>query len=138
MTEMLRLSTEVHDKIIRQAVPDVTDEEVDEIIHNYPTANPFYYPEWWDERRSMVMNGENNIDLDYERLVMRAINSSDLIRLVVLETLALFGDDDDEDLIDHKVSECIGSHRRLVVKTNDSEVSDSEEEDIGDNWRREN
>ncbi len=103
---MLRLSTDVHEKIIRQAVPDLAEEEVDATT-NSPTTNPFYYPEWWDENRSMMMNGENDIDSDYERLATRVINSLDPIRLVVLEKLALFDEDDDEDLIDYKVNECI-------------------------------
>ncbi len=133
---MLRLSTEVHNKIIRQAVPDITDEEVDKIIHNHPIANPFHYPEWWDEKRSVMMSGENNIDTEYERLAMRAINSSDPIRLVIIESLALFDNDDDEDLIDYRVNKCIEEHRRLVMRMNNPYVSDSEskseDEDIDD------
>ena len=61
----------------------LTDEEVDEIIHNSSTADPFHYPEWWDEKRSMMINGENNIDPDYERVATRAINSPNPIRLLV-------------------------------------------------------
>ena len=124
---MLRLSAEVHDKIIRQAVPDVTDKEVDEIIYNYPTANPFYYPEWWNQRRFLTTDGERDIDLDYERLATRAINSSDPIRLVIIEKLAIFSNDDDEDLIDYRVNKCTEDHRRLVMRMNNPE-----DEDIGE------
>jgi hypothetical protein len=70
MTEMLRLSTEVHSKIIRQAVPDVTDEELGDIIYKYSFVNPIYYPEWWSEKRFMSVNNKNNIDKDYERLAI--------------------------------------------------------------------
>ena len=96
MTEMLRLSAKVHEKIIRQAVPDVTDEELNNIIHKYSCVDPIYYPEWWSEKR-FVSVSDNNIDTDYEKLAMRAINSSDPIRLAITESLALFGNDDDED-----------------------------------------
>ena len=128
---MLRLSAEVHSKIVRQAVPGVTDEELDKIIYEYPTANPFYYPEWWDEKRSVTMNDRRDIDMDYERLAMRAINSSDPIRLLVIETLALFGNDDDEDLIDFRIDKCIDEHERLVMRMRNSHyVSDSDEDDF--------
>jgi hypothetical protein len=129
MTEMLRLSVEVHSKIIRQAVSDVTDEEIDKIIYDYPTISPFYYPDWWDEKRSVTLDESNNIDLDYERLAMRVISSSDPIRLVVIESLALFNNDDDEDLIDLRIDNCINDHRRLVLKMrNPSYFSDSDED----------
>ena len=70
MTDMLRLSVEVHSKIIRQAVPDVTNEELDDIIYKYSFVNPIYYPEWWSEKRFMSVNNKNNIDKDYERLAI--------------------------------------------------------------------
>ncbi len=49
MTDMLRLSAEVHSKIILQAVPDVTNEELNDIIYKYSFVNPIYYPEWWTQ-----------------------------------------------------------------------------------------
>jgi hypothetical protein len=130
MTDMLRLSTEVHSKIIRQAVPDVTNEELDDIIYKYSFVNPIYYPEWWSEKRFMSVNNKNNIDMNYERLAMRAINSSDPIRLVIIESLALFDNDDDEDLVDFRIDECVEEHRRLVMRMrNPYYVSDSEDDD---------
>ena len=125
MTEMLRLSAKVHEKIIRQAVPDVTDEELNNIIHKYSFVNPIYYPEWWSEKR-FVSVSDNNIDTDYEKLAMKSINSSDPIRLAITESLALFGNDDDEDLIDLRIDE----HERLVMRIrNPYYVSDSEGDD---------
>ncbi len=129
MAEMICLSARVHETIIRQAVPNETDEEVSDITHNSPTANPLYYPEWWSESRSMMMNGENNIDPDYERVARRVINSSDPIRLVALNKLALTDDDNDENLIEEMVNKCIDDHRKLVMETRGS----YEEDDLDDN-----
>jgi Icc-related predicted phosphoesterase len=129
MTDMLRLSAEVHSKIILQAVPDVTNEELNDIIYKYSFVNPIYYPEWWNVKR-FVSTNKNNIDADYKKLVMRAIKSSDPIRLTIIESLALLGNDDDEDLIDFRINECVDEHERLVMRMrNPYYVSYSEDDD---------
>ncbi len=138
MTEMLKLSTKVHEKIIRYSLPNVTDEKVSEITHNHPTVNPLYYPEWWDENRSMTVGDWRDLDSEYEEIATKVIKSLDPIKLAIIDNLALFDNDDDEDLVDLMVSDCIMKHRRLVMETSNPEESDtdSEDEDIGDNWRR--
>ena len=69
MTEMLRLSAEVHEKIIRQIVPEATDEQVDFVVCNYPQINPFYYPHWWDGiREEFGSENSDEIDKVYERV----------------------------------------------------------------------
>ncbi len=129
MTEMLRLSAEIHSKIIRQAVPDVTNEELDDITHKYPFVNPIYYPEWWIVKRFVTTN-KNTVDADYEKLAIRAINSSDPIRLAITENLALLDNDDDEDLVDLRIDKCVDEHERLVMRMrNPYYVSDSEDDD---------
>ena len=129
MTDMLRLSAEVHSKIILQAVPDVTNEELNDIIYKYSFVNPIYYPEWWSVKR-FVSTNKNNIDADYKKLVMRAIKSSDPIRLTIIESLALLGNDDDDDLIDFRIDECVDEHERLVMRMrNPYYVSYSEDDD---------
>ncbi len=135
MAEMLRLSTEVHEKIIWHSFPNVTDEKVSQIIHNHPTANPLYYPEWWDEHRSMTMGDWRDLDSEYEELARDVIRSLDPIRLVIIDNLALFGNDDDEDLIDFRVDNCMDEHRRLIMRADNfyESDSDSEEDDIDDN-----
>ena len=138
MAEMLKLSTEVHEKIIRYSFPNVTDEKVSEITHNHPTVNPLYYPEWWDEHRLMTMGDWRDLDSEYEELARDVIRSSDPIRLVIIDNLALFDNDDDEDLIDLRVDNCVDIHRRLIMRVDNfyESDSDSEEDNIGDNWRQ--
>ena len=138
MTEMLRLSTEVHEKVIRYCYPNVTDEEGDEIIFNYPSFSPLYYLEWWDENRSMMIGDWGDLDLDYERVARDVIRSLDPIKLVIIENLALFDDDDHEDLVDFKLNECVDTHRRLIMRINNPELNNSNDsdDDIGDDWRR--
>ena len=115
----------------------MTDEKVSEIIYNHPTANPPYYPEWWDEHRSMRMGDWSDLDSEYEELVKNVIRSLEPIRLAIIDNLALFDDDDDEDLIDFRVDNCVDEHRRLIMRVDNFYESDSDsEEDIGDNWRR--
>ena len=126
---MLRLSAEIHSKIIRQAVPDVTNEELDDITHKYPFVNPIYYPEWWIVKRFVTTN-KNTVDADYEKLAIKAINSSDPIRLAITENLALLDNDDDEDLVDLRIDKCVDEHERLVMRMrNPYYVSDSEDDD---------
>ncbi len=129
MTDMLRLSAEVHSKIILQAVPDVTNEELNDIIYKYSFVNPIYYPEWWSVKR-FVSTSKNNIDADYKKLVMRTIKSSNPIRLAIIESLALLGNDDDDDLIDFRIDECVDEHERLVMRMrNPYYVNYSEDDD---------
>ena len=126
---MLRLSAEVHSKIILQAVPDVTNEELNNIIYKYSFVNPIYYPEWWNVKR-FVSTNKNNIDADYKKLVMRAIKSSDPIRLTIIGSLPLLGNDDDDDLIDFRIDKCVDEHERLVMRMrNPYYVSYSEDDD---------
>ncbi len=137
MAEMLKLSMEVHEKIIRYSFPNVADEKVSEIIYNHPTVNPLYYPEWWDERRSMTVGDWRDLDSEYEELVRNVIRSSDPIRLLIIDNLALFDEDDDEDLVEFRLNKCVDIHRHLIMRVDNFYESDSDsEEDIGDNWRR--
>ncbi len=96
------------------------DEKVSEIIYNHPTVNPLYYPEWWDEHRSMMMGDWRDLDSEYEELARNVIRSLEPIRLAIINNLALFGDDDDEDLVD--------THRRLVMRVGNpgSKISKSQ------------
>ncbi len=137
MTEMLKLSTKVHEKIIRHSFPNVTDEKVSEIIYNHPTANPLYYPEWWDEHKSM-MGDWRDLDSEYEELARNVIRSLEPIRLEIIDNLALFDDDDEWDLLDFRVDNCVDEHRRLIMRVDNfyESHSNSEDEDIGDNWKR--
>ena len=49
MAEMLNYSVRVYEKIFRQAVPDVTEEEIDQIVYAhdyYSDEYPLYYPDF--------------------------------------------------------------------------------------------
>ncbi len=52
------------------------------------------------------------------------------IRLAIIESLALLGNDDDDDLIDFRIDECVDEHERLVMRMrNPYYVSYSEDSD---------
>ena len=110
----------------------------DDRDYNHPTVNPLYYLVWWDEHRSMMMGDWGDLDSEYEELVRNVIRSLEPIRLAIIDNLALFGDDGDKDLLDFMVYKCVEEHRHLIMRVDNSYKSDSEseEDDIGDNWRR--
>ena len=72
MTEMLDLSARVHEKIIRQVVPKVSDEILDEIVFNYLFTNPLRYEFWWDViSKSNLVVSKKDIDNLYVRVAER-------------------------------------------------------------------
>ncbi len=87
--------------------------------------------------RFITRSGGRDLGLDYERVARDVIRSLDPIRLIIIENLALF-DDNDEDLVDFKLNECVDTHRRLIMRINNPELNDSNDSDndIGDDWRR--
>ncbi len=88
MTEMLDLPARVHEKIIRQVVPNVSDEILDEIVFNYLFTNPLCYEFWWDViSKSNLVVSKKDIDNLYVRVAERVLNSSDLIREALLKVL---------------------------------------------------
>ncbi len=119
----------LHEKVIRQAVPDVTDEEVYCVIRYWPSINPYYYPEILDEIWLSCLEEDDadvpleciqkDISKEYESCVTQAINCVDPIRAAVIFSLCGGIGDCDEDLISSKVSECIDKHRHLVMRMGD-------------------
>ncbi len=115
MTEMLRLSAEVHEKIIRQILPEATDEQVDFIVYNYPQINPFYYPHWWDGiRESFVTESGDEIDEVYELVAREAINFPNPLEIVVAAEIDIFGRDEDVDLLDYYIIKYARTHMHAV------------------------
>ncbi len=41
---LMSWSLDLHEAIVRQVVPGVTDEEVEEVARRFPNANPGHYP----------------------------------------------------------------------------------------------
>ena len=115
MTEMLRLSAEVHEKIIRQIVPEATDEQVDFVVHNYPQISPFYYPHWWDGiREEFGSENIDEIDKVYERVARLATNSPNPLEIVVAAEIDIFGRDEDVDLLNYYITKYVRTHVHAV------------------------
>ncbi len=108
---MLRLSTEVHEKIIRQIVPEVTDEQVDFVVYNYPQISPFYYPHWWNSIREENID---EIDKVYERVAKLAINSPNPLEIVVTSEIDIFGRDEDVNLLNYYITKYFRTHMHAV------------------------
>ncbi len=97
IVQMISLSEKLHEKVIRQAVPDVTDEEVYRVIRYWPSINPYYYPEILDEIWLNCLKEDDadvpleciqkEISKEYESCVTQAINCVDPIRAVVIFSL---------------------------------------------------
>ncbi len=115
MTEMLRLSAEVHEKIIRQILPEATDEQVDFVVYNYPQINPFYYPHWWDGIRE-EFGSENSDEIDklYERVARLAISYPNSLEIVTAAEIDIFGRDRDVDLLDYYITKYVRTHMHAV------------------------
>ncbi len=115
MTEMLRLSAEVHEKLIRQIVPEATDEQVDFVVCNYPQINPFYYPHWWDGiREEFGSENSDEIDKVYERVARMAIGRPNSLEIVVAAEIDIFGRDEDVDLLDYYIIKYVNTHVHAV------------------------
>ena len=111
MTEMLRLSAEVHEKIIRQIVPEATDEQVDFVVYNYPQINSFYYPHWWDGLRESFVT---EIDKVYEGVARLAIDFPNPLEIVVAAEIDMFGRERDVDLLDYYIIKYVNTHVHAV------------------------
>ncbi len=126
--KMLSLSEKLHKKIIRQAVPYVTDEEVYRVIHYWPSINPFYYPEFLDKTWLTCLKKDDanvpieciqiEIGKEYEGCAIQPINCVDPIRVAVIYHLGVFNNYS-KDFIDLKASESIDKHRHLVMRMGD-------------------
>ncbi len=53
---MLEYSVRAYEKLIKQAVPDATEEEIDHIVYTYTIANPLHYPNFWDAAKDYNPN----------------------------------------------------------------------------------
>ncbi len=115
LNKMLRLSEKLHEELIRQAVPNITDKEVSRVIRYWPSANPFHYPEWFDDIWSTTSDRNcKEINKACEVCVTRTINCVDPIRAVVIYHLGVFNLS--SDLISSEVTKCIDKHRHLVMR----------------------
>ena len=115
MTEMLELSAEVHEKIVRQIVPEATDEQVDFVVREYPEISPFYYPHWWDGiREEHGSDNMDEIDKVYKRVARLANNSPNPLEIVVSSEIDIFGRDEDVDLLNYYIIKYVRTHKHAV------------------------
>ncbi len=115
MTEMLKLSEEVHEKIIRQILPEATDKQVDFVVCNYPQISPFYYPHWWDcIREEFGSEDIDEIDKVYERVARMAIGRPNSLEIVIAAEIDIFGRDEDVDLLDYYIIKCVRTHAHAM------------------------
>ena len=118
---MLKLSEEVHEKIVRQILPEATDEQVNFIVCDYPQISPFYYPHWRDCIREEF--GLENIDdikeieeIDkvYEKVARMAISHPNTLEIVVAAEIDMLGRDEDVDLLDYYIIKYVRTHAHAM------------------------
>ena len=89
------------------------DEEVNNIVFGFPTANPLYYPRWWD-CSDMFQKGDS-IDKMYVS-VANVISSQNPIRTAIIDSFNFLPDADNEELFVSRIREDTGEHRDIVTK----------------------
>jgi Lhr-like helicase len=109
MTEMLKLSEEVHKEIIRESLKDIDEKKVKKIAKERPDANPFRYQSFCVNARSVGYN-EEETDEKYKEIADKILASSCPI-LTCFEELVLFFD----LFVAGRAAEgCIHHHHRIL------------------------
>ncbi len=75
MTEMLKLSEEVHKAIIRKSIWNIDEEKVEEIASKRPDANPFRYL-YFREKAWSVGYDDWEINEKYKKIADKILASS--------------------------------------------------------------
>ena len=87
---MLEYSVHVYEKFIKHAVPDVTEEEIDQIVYNYPIDNPLHYPDFWDTAKKYHPNlSKERIDQIFMLAVKEVLRNENPIDMAVLSLLII-------------------------------------------------
>jgi hypothetical protein len=133
--ELNKLSENVYKHFIRSAVPRVTEDEVAEILELYPGSNPL-------EFNSFIMNGIQSDDAPKEDPIDFFTN---VTKMVLLSTNPIkkayslaneYISDIEDDLAEDESVEERARACELVYKLKVEFLrEESEDEDIGDNWR---
>ncbi len=84
---MIMYSKYAHEKLIRQAVPDVTDDEIDQVVFHYEKYNPLYSQRLTDVAKRNTRNFSkhhtnfNKIYIESAKKIINAENPTDEIIL---------------------------------------------------------
>ena len=93
VTDIETLSEKVHERIIRQSIPMMTDEEVSYVLSDCPEVNPFRYESW----RYMIRDKYPNVNPDkfYKWIAREALKSDNSNFFVTVSRFYLFGENDE-------------------------------------------
>ena len=125
MAEMLCLSARVHEAIVRQIFPNITDEVVDIIMGGvtdisypcYGRLNPLYYANWWEFMRENFEDiPAETIDQMYVNVVEKVLNSTNPLREVVIHDLSRYEFGDYVHQIAYECERIIYYHRLIIAK----------------------
>ncbi len=98
---MLEYSARLNEKLIKHAVPDITEKEIDQIIYTNNWCNPSHYPNFWD---IVEKNNPNllkqNIDQIFVNVVERALSAENPFAVTVRTLLSYLGAEEEEDILD--------------------------------------
>ena len=111
MTNMLRLSEEVHESIVRQILPEATDEQVDFVVYKYPEINPLRYSRWRDGlKKSFPMKNDDEIDNVYITSAIITMSHPNPLMFAVRAEIDMFGETEDEDKVRLRFGEHVRAH----------------------------
>ena len=109
MTEMLKLSEEVHKAIIRKSIWNIDEEKVEEIASKRPDANPFRYLSFRANARSVGYSKEETNE-KYKEIADKILASSCPILTCFEELVLLF----DLSVAESASEGCIHHHHRIL------------------------
>ena len=109
MTEMLKLSEEVHKAIIRKSIRNIDEEKVEEIASKRPDANPFRYLSFRANARSVGYSKEET-NAKYKEIADKILASSCPILTCFEELVLLF----DLSVAESASEGCIHHHHRIL------------------------
>ena len=136
--ELNELSENVYKHFIRSAVPSVTEDEVAEILELYPGSNPL-------EFNSFIVNVIQSDDAPKEDPIDFFTNVAKMVLFSANPIKKAFSlaneyiSDIEDDLAEDESAEERARACELVYKLKvefKTKREESEDEDIGDNWRR--
>ena len=97
----MNLSACLNEKLIRQAVPDVTEDEKDFVVTVYKKDISFHYPKFRNIIARYNSNiSEEKIDKTFARMTESALRAKNPFAVTVRTLLSYLGTEEEEDILD--------------------------------------
>ena len=123
--EMLNYTKHAYEKLIRQAVPDASEEEIYCITHTYATDNPLYYPDLWRKKNRWNNPSESIMDTNkiFVNVVERVLSAENPLDVTIR---SVYPNLNDGAVILEEIKSYTGTYKNLVqkIRNRNEDVSD--------------